>query len=87
MSKKEELIKKLMRTPIPRNFTKSELDSLMGKCGCRKGNAGRGSAISYIHIETGRILIFDGPHPGNELYIYQIKMVRNFLLEIGEIKE
>lgn len=84
---KLKLIEKLMRTPLPRNFTKNELDALMRQCGCNKGNGGRGSAISYVHIETGRILRFDGPHPGNELYPYQIKMVRIFLAEIGEIKE
>ena len=28
---------------------------------------------------------FDGPHPGNELYRYQIKMIIKFLGEVGEI--
>lgn len=87
MPKKEKLLEKLMSKQIPRNFTKSELDSLMSQCGCQKGSGGRGSAISYYHIKTKRILRFDGPHPGNELYPYQIKMVRTFLKEIGEVKE
>lgn len=87
MPKKEKLLEKLMRKQIPKNFTKNELDSLMGQCGCIKEDGGRGSAISYYHLETKRILRFDGPHPGNELYTYQIKKVRTFLKEIGEIKE
>ena len=44
-----------------------------------------GSAIAYYHPATNRKLIFDGPHPGNELYLYQVKMVVEFLKDIGEI--
>jgi len=84
MPKKKDLLAKLMRKQLPKNFTKMDLDALMSHCGCVKGPGGRGSAISYYHEKTGRILRFDGPHPGNELYPYQIKMVRNFLKDIGE---
>ncbi len=84
MPKKEDLIEKLCRRPSPKNFTTQELDTLMGKCGCSKRQGGRGSSIAYAH-KSGRILIFDGPHPGNELYNYQIKKVIAFLKEIGEI--
>ena len=85
MPKKDDLVEKLMRKSIPKNFTTKELDSLMSYCNCTKGSGGRGSAISYYHNSSKRILRFDGPHPGNELYPYQIKMVRKFLTEIGEI--
>lgn len=85
MSKKENLIDKLCRKPLPANFTTQELDSLMGKCNCIKRQGGRGSSIAYFHKPTQRILTFDGPHPGNELYKYQIKMVVKFLKEIGEM--
>ena len=86
MSKKENLIKKLMQKPIPTNFTTRELDMLMKNCGCKKFEGGRGSGIGYLHTATKRIIQFDGPHPGNELYRYQIKMVIQFLKEVGEIK-
>ncbi len=36
-------------------------------------------------LRTGRILQFDEPHPGNELYLYHIKMTVQFLKDIGEI--
>ena len=85
MPKKEVLLRKLQQKPPPKNFTTRELDALMSKCGCRKFTGGRGSAIAYYHVETNRKLIFDGPHPGNELYLYQIKMVIEFLTDIGEI--
>lgn len=85
MPKKDTLIEKLLRKPMPRNFTVRELDLLMSKCGCIKRNGGRGSSIAYFHTTSNRILQFDGPHPGNELYTYQIKMVIAFLREVNEI--
>lgn len=45
MPKKEDLLQKLCRKPIPKNFTKSELDILMKKCGCEKYSDGRGSSL------------------------------------------
>ncbi|MBQ7549443.1 MAG: type II toxin-antitoxin system HicA family toxin [Clostridia bacterium] len=84
MSKKEQLLSKLFAHPLPKNFTKQELNTLMKKCNCQCGSGGRGSALKYYHVPTGRILIFDGPHPGNELFAYHIQKVREFLLDIGE---
>jgi len=84
LPKKEDLMEKIWRKSIPKNFTVNELDALMRMCGCEKCSGGRGSAIAYIHTSTGRKLIFDGPHPGKELYSYQIKKVRTFLEDIGE---
>ena len=85
MPNKNELIKKLTGKPMPANFTIRELDLLMRKSGCTKFEGGRGSGIGYCHNDTGRIIQFDGPHPGNELYRYQIKMIIKFLKDIGEI--
>lgn len=86
MSKKDNLIRKLVQKPIPTNFTTREPDTLMKNCGCKKFEGGRGSGIGYLHETTKRIIQFDGPHPGNELYRYQIKTVIKFLKEAGEIK-
>ena len=86
MPKKRDLIEKLCRKPIPRNFSKRELDILMGTCDCKKFQGGRGSGIGFVHSETKRILQFDEPHPGNELYDYQIKKTIQFLKDIGEIE-
>ena len=85
MPGKESLLNKLTSKPLPTNFTMRELDTLMKKCGCRKFSGGRGSGIGYIHDETGRIVQFDAPHPGNELYRYHINMIKKFLKDIGEI--
>lgn len=85
MPKKSDLIEKLCRRPYPKNFTIRELDLLMGKCGCKKFPGGRGSGIGFVHDETKRILQFDQPHPGKELYKYQIEKTIDFLKDIGEI--
>lgn len=86
MPKKKDLLAKLCRKPTPKNFTTRELDVLMGKCNCTKFSGGRGSGIGFFHNETKRILQFDQPHPGNELYRYQIEKTIQFLKEIGEIE-
>lgn len=85
MPKKEDLIEKLCRKPMPKNFTKRDLDMLMKKCSCEKFSGGRGSGIGYVHSKTQRVLQFDEPHPGNELYSYQIKKTIKFLKDIWEI--
>lgn len=86
MASKEALLRKLTARPIPRNFTMRELDQLMRKCGCIRLDGGRGSGILYAHPTTKRKLTFDQPHPGNELYLYQLKKVIDFLIAIGEWK-
>ena len=85
MPTKEALIEKLCRKPSPTSFTLHDLDALMGKCNCEQGSGGRGSSIKYCHKPTGRVLIFDGPHPGKELYRYQVRKVVEFLTAVGEI--
>ena len=87
MANKEKLLRKLFQKKLPRNFTKKDLESLMSSCGCVKVQGGRGSGIRFYHEATGRILAFDEPHPENELYPYQVRMTRRFLIEIGEYKE
>ena len=82
---KKDLLSKLCAKPMPKNFTVRELDQLMSKYGCEKFSGKRGSGIGYVHLSTKRILQFDGPHPGNELYAYQVKKVIAFLEETGEM--
>lgn len=84
MPSREALLEKLFRKLMPKNFTTRELDALMAKCHCEKFSGGRGSSVGYVHTPTKRILQFDGSHPGNELYTYQIKMTKAFLKDIGE---
>ena len=86
MPSKEKLLNKLLQKPSPANFTVQELDALMSKCGCSKFAGGRGSGLRYIHV-SGAVLTFDSPHPGKELYRYQIKKTIDFLKRIEELTE
>ena len=85
MPKKKDLLEKLCRKPYPKNFTIRELDLLMGKCNCEKFSGGRGSGIGFVHNETKRVLQFGQPHPGKELYRYQIDKTIQFLKDIDEL--
>lgn len=87
MPSKKKLLAKLYQNGIPKNFTTNDLDQLMSKCNCSKYSGGRGSAIKYYHSKSGRILQFNAPHPGKELYAYHIRMVRDFISDIGEDTE
>ena len=85
MSQKDDLIRRIKTKP--KDFTVSELDSLMNKCGCSKNNRGKtsGSAIAYVHEETGRKIKFHSPHPQKELKPYMIDLVIDFLEKVSEI--
>jgi len=85
MPTKKALVSKLTAKPLPRNFTVKDLDALMARCNCVKYQGGRGSGIGFLHNPTGRALQFDAPHPGKELYLYQVKAVIAFLTGVGEI--
>ncbi len=87
MPKKKVLLEKLYRKPYPKNFTTKDLDTLMGKCNSTKFQGGRGSGIGYVHNDSKRVLQFDGPHPGNELYKYQIEKIKEFIEENVERNE
>ena len=85
MSKKDTMIARLRRKP--KDFTISELDTLMSRCNCQKSTRGRssGSAIAYIHIPTGQILNMHSPHPNPTLKPRQINDVIDFLERVSEI--
>ena len=85
MPTKKALVSKLTAKPLPRNLTVKDLDALMAKCNCEKYQGGRGSGIGYRHSPTGRAIQFDAPHPGKELYLYQVKAVIAFLNDLKEI--
>ena len=85
MPSKDELVRKLIAHPLPRNFTVRELDQLMKKSNCEKYQGGRGSGIGYRHLPSQRAVQFDMPHPGKELKPYQVKAVITFLRSVKEI--
>lgn len=85
MSQKDKLLAKLLKKPIPKDFTINELDSLMKKLDCEKYQGGRGSGIGYYDPKSTLCVQFDQPHPGKSLYRYQIEKVICFLKDIHAI--
>ncbi len=86
MTKKEKLLDHLCS--LPRDFTINHLNKLMKSLGYIQDKRGKtsGSRIAFYHQEKKLILNLHNPHPGNELKIYQIKEVIDFLKRAGEIK-
>jgi hypothetical protein len=85
MSRKDDLVRRLKS--YPKDFEIRELDSLMSKCNCQKGNRGNtsGSAIEYSHVPTRRTFNCHSPHPVRALKKYILKEAVAFLEDVGEI--
>jgi hypothetical protein len=71
MGRHEKLIAKLKTRP--RDFTFTELESLLAGFGCGLSNSGKtsGSAVRFVHPEF-QVIRLHKPHPGNELKRYVI---------------
>lgn len=84
MSSKQKLLERFLR--YDKGLTVANLDTLMQQHNCQKHQGGRGSGLRYVHMETSRVLTFDGPHPEKELKRFHIKKVVKFLQELELIK-
>ena len=82
---RNKLLKRLLARP--KDFTYDELKQLLSSVGCAEDNKGRtsGSRVAFVHKGTGTILRLHKPHPNNELKGYQIKLVIEFLENLGVI--
>ena len=77
MSKKQKLINRLKR--FPKDFTFTEMESLLKMIGFVKSNKGKTSG-SLVQFYLKSITInLHKPHPRKELYEYQIKQVIEIL--------
>jgi hypothetical protein len=85
MTKEEKLIDRLLAQP--KDFTYLELRRLMISLGYIEDSRGRssGSRVAFFHPRTSRILMLHKPHPGNELKVYQVRLVIDFLKGTGDI--
>lgn len=85
MSQTEKLIKQLLS--LPKDFTISELDTLMRRLGLRKRQRGRtsGSAIEYYDPKTRQTLKIHSPHPGKIVKRYALLSAIEFLASLDLI--
>jgi len=83
MGKTEKLLARLLSNP--KDFTFSELETLLTGFGFQLSNAGgtSGSAIRFINYETGQIIRLHKPHPSPVLKQYLVKYVISELRQGG----
>ena len=85
MSKRDKQLARLLSKP--KDYTFSELSSLLKALGYKEDNKGRtsGSRVAFINPESLSIIRLDKPHPNKELRTYMVNYVIGKLKESGEI--
>jgi len=85
MSRKDKLTKKLLRRP--KDFTFSELKSMLGHFGSKEIMLGKtsGSRSAFVHEEANHIIRLHKPHPKSILKRYQIEEIIDELTKNGMI--
>jgi hypothetical protein len=86
MSSHEKLLERFLR--LPKDFTWSELKSLLRKYGYIQSNKGKtsGSRVRFEKEDSDIKLDLHKPHPQDILKPYQLKDTLEFLTRIGVIK-
>jgi hypothetical protein len=79
MSKDEKLVKRFLKRP--KDFTYDELRKILKGFGYQEDTQGKtsGSGVAFYNEETKHIIRLHKPHPGNELKLYQIDLIREEL--------
>ena len=75
MTRKEKLITRWLNKP--KDFSYSELVSLLASLGYQVVKSGRtsGSRMAFFNEKTGHIIRLHRPHPGNMLKSYQLELI------------
>jgi len=83
MSRKEKLLSRLLGKP--KDFTYSELASLLGIFGYHEIKSGRtsGSRVAFCNPDKHKIIRLHKPHPDQFLKLYQMEMIIEFLKSEG----
>jgi len=87
MGRADKLLKRLLENP--KDFTFSELTTLLTGFGYRLSNAGStsGSAVRFINLETGHIIRLHRPHPSPVLKQYVVKFIMSELKQEGYLND
>ena len=81
MSRKDKLLKKFLHTPIKKDLTFSELETLLEAYGYVKLE-GNGSAVKFFNKEKNSLINLHKPHPSDILKIYLVKQIQEKLKEV-----
>ena len=79
LRKDEKLVKRFLARP--RDFTYDELRTLLKNIGYEEDQGGKtsGSRVAFCNKTTRHIIRLHRPHPGNELKMYQLDLIRDEL--------
>lgn len=79
MSKDEKLVKRFLARP--KDFTYDELRKMLKSFGYSEDQQGKtsGSRVAFYNEKTKHGIRLHKPHPGNELKMYQIDLIREEL--------
>lgn len=83
MSKKDKLIKRLLKKP--KDFTFDEMESLLSYFGYQLKQSGTGSGVKFIKDESNEVINFHKPHPSGILKTYVLDHVIEKLRKDGII--
>jgi len=81
MSKKDKLLQKFLQTPVKKDLTFKELETILSSCGFEKIE-GAGSAVKFYHKEKDILINLHKPHPSDILKVYLIKQIQIKLREV-----
>ncbi|RPI76599.1 MAG: type II toxin-antitoxin system HicA family toxin [Desulfobacteraceae bacterium] len=85
MSKEKKLLRRFLSRP--KDFTYNELRKLLFSLGYEEARKGKtsGSRVAFVNKQTNHIVRLHKPHPGNELKMYQIDLIKEELYARGVI--
>lgn len=71
----------------PKDYTYSEASTLLNKLGFVEMNKGKtsGSRVRFYRQSDEKMIDFHKPHPNPEMDIAAVKMLKDFLENIGEL--
>lgn len=81
MSKKEKLVKRLLK--LPKDFTFDEMEALLSYFGYTLKQGGTGSGIKFIKADSNEAINFHKPHPNGILKRYILEQVIEKLRKDG----
>lgn len=84
MSSRQKMLNRLLLRP--KDYTYSELRTLLGKLGYMEDNKGKtsGSRVSFYNKQK-KVVSVHKPHPGNELKRYVIDLIIDLLRRNGDL--
>jgi len=83
MSKKDKLIKRLLKKP--KDFTFDEMESLLSYFDYELKQGGTGSGVKFIKVGSNDVINFHKPHPNGILKRYVLDQVIEKLRKDGLI--